>query len=217
MTFRLPRCCGRDALAVMMWLTLAAPAVAQTPGYITAKPDATMRAFGADTARKIFSNAYTPVRQQAVLRSQKSIPGFECPADPQIALAEVIPYPVKAGAVSWIERYIVACTPRTIRSFLLILEGEQPRILELLPGATNTDPLLQRDALKGATGLAAASGPADCERRMVIDTKLTSKYERGVPWTERWVYDLCGTRSEVDVTFTPSERSGTTWNVKAVK
>ena len=112
----------------------AGAASAQTPAYITAKPDSVARAFGNDVARKIFSNAYTPARQQAVLRSQKTIPGFDCPADPQIALAEVIPFPVKQGTPSWIERYVVGCTPRTMRNFLLVLEGEQPRVIELLPG-----------------------------------------------------------------------------------
>ena len=92
-----------------------------------------------------------------MLRSQKTIPGFDCPADPQIALAEVIPFPVKQGTASWIERYLVGCTPRTMRNFLLMLEGEQPGVIELLPGNTNTDPLLQRDALKGGYTAAAPS------------------------------------------------------------
>ena len=124
-------------------------ASAQTPAYITAKPDGVVRAYGKDVARKIFSNAYTPARQQAVLRSQKTIPGFDCPADPQIALAEVIPFPVKQGTTSWIERYVVGCTPRTMRNFLLVLEGEQPRVIDLLPGNTNTDPLLQTRRAEG--------------------------------------------------------------------
>ena len=162
---------------------------------------------GNDVARKIFSNAYTPVRQQAVLRSQKTIPGFDCPADPQIALAEVIPYPVKQGTTSWIERYVVGCTPRTMRNFLLVLEGEQPRVIDLLPGNTNTDPLLQRDALQGRLH----GGRRHCARRiatrrLVTDTRLTSKIERGAPWTERWIFDLCGTKAEVEMTFTPSDQ-----------
>lgn len=203
------------AFAGVLWLT---PKVhAQTAGYITAKPESTVRAFGGDVAKKIFSDAYTPVRQQALLRSQKAIPGFECPANPQIALADIIPYPVKQGTTSWIERYVVACKPRTIRSFLSILEGEQPRMLETLPGATFTDPLLQRDALKGAAAFAGAASPKDCERRIVTDTRVTTKYERGSPWVERWVFDLCGTRAEVEMTFTPSDRGGTTWGAKLVK
>ena len=94
-----------------------------------------------------------------MLRSRKTIPGFDCPSDPQIALAEVIPFPVKPGTASWIERYVVACTPRTMRNFLLVLEGDQPRMIELLPGNTNTDPLLQRDALQGRLHRRRRHGP----------------------------------------------------------
>ena len=193
------------------------PALAQTPSYITAKPDAAVRAFGNDTARKIFSNVYTPVRQQAVLRSQKTIPGFDCPSDPQVVLADVIPYPIKSSVVSWIERYVVDCTPRTMRNFLLILEGEQPHVVDLLPGTTNADPLLQRDALQGASAFAGAVTPQGCDRRVVTETRLISKIERGAPWQERWFYDLCGTKVEVEMTFTPSERSGTAWGAKLIK
>ena len=205
------------ALAIACLAAIAAPASAQTPPYITAKPDAAARAFGADVAKRIFSNAYTPARQQAVLRSQQSIPGFDCPPDPQIALAEVIPFPVQQGTPSWIERYVVACTPRTMRNFLLVLEGDQPRVIEMLPGATNTDPLLQRDALQGGYTALAAAAPKDCDKPIVADTRLTSKLERGAPWTERWIFDLCGTKAEVEMTFTPSASSGTTWSASLVK
>ena len=94
-------------IGVGLYAQAPAPApapVQQVPGYITAKPDAVVRAFGQGVASKIFSDAYTNVREQAILRSQKSVPGFQCPADPQIALPLIIPYPVKPGAVSWIER-----------------------------------------------------------------------------------------------------------------
>jgi hypothetical protein len=214
MVFDLRRMVGSCG-AVLLLCTGAASA--QTPAYITAKPDSATRAFGKDVAHKIFSNAYTPVRQQAVLRSQKTIPGFDCPADPQIALAEVIPYPVKQGAPSWIERYVLGCTPRTMRNFLLMLEGEQPGVIELLAGNTNTDPLLQRDALKGGYTAVGAIAPKTCDKPVVADTRLTSKIERGVPWTERWVFDLCGTKAEVDMMFTPSASSGTSWTATLVK
>ena len=203
---------------LIAWLAIVtAPASAQTPPYITAKPDAVARVFGADVTKRIFSNAYTPARHQAVLRSQKAIPGFDCPPDPQISLAEVIPYPVQQGTPSWIERYVVACTPRTMRNFLLVLEGDQPRVIEMLPGATNTDPLLQRDALKGGYTAIATVAPKDCDKPVVADTRLTSKLERGAPWTERWVFDLCGAKAEVEMTFTPSASSGTTWSASLVK
>jgi hypothetical protein len=208
---------GRLLLIVAGMTCLASAASGQAPGYITAKPDATVRAFGREAAGKIFSDLYTPARRQAVLRSQQTIPGFACPADPQIALAEVIPYPVQQGAVSWIERYVVSCTPRTMRNFLLVLDGSQPRVIELLPGNTNADPRLQRDALQGATAFAATLSPKGCDKRMVTETRLTSKLQRGAPWQERWSYDLCGTKAEVEMTFTPSESSGTSWSATLIK
>jgi hypothetical protein len=190
--------------------------VQEVPGYITAKPDAIARAFGPAVAQKIFSEAYTPLRQQAIVRSQQSVPGFQCPADPQIALPVIIPYPVKQGAVSWIERYIVACNPRTVRNFLLILEGEQPRIMELVPGQTNADPLLQRDVLQGAAAATAAARPASCDKTYVVDTQVTKPKDSAGIWVERWTYDLCGTKAQTDMTFTPSDR-GTTWGAKIVQ
>lgn len=60
------------------WLTigcvalLASAAQAQVPGYITVKPDAAAKAFSREVAERIFSNAFTPQRQQAVERSQQS-------------------------------------------------------------------------------------------------------------------------------------------------
>ena len=41
--------------------------------------------------------------------------------------------------------------------------------------------------------------------------------ERGAPWQERWFYDLCGTTAEIEMTFTPSDASGTTWGAKLIK
>jgi hypothetical protein len=194
-----------------------APApVQQVPGYITAKPDVVARAFGQNVAAKIFSDAYTPIRQQAIVRSQKSLPGFQCPADPQIALPVIIPYPVKPGAISWIERYVVACNPRTVRNFLLMLEGEQPRVMELVPGETNADPLLQRDVLQGAAAATASVRPATCDKTYVIDTHVTKPADGAGVWGERWTYDLCGTKAQTDMTFTPTNR-GTTWGAKIVQ
>jgi hypothetical protein len=207
-----------SGLLTAAWLALiASSAVAQTPAYIKARPDGAARAFGSEMARKIFSEAFTPVRRQAVLRSQQAIPGFDCPADPQIVLEQVIPYPLKPGVVSWIERYVIGCTPRTMRNFLLMLEGDRPQVAELLPGTTNTDPLLQRDAIKGAYTAIGPVAPKDCDRPIVTDTRLTTTLERNAPWNERWSFDLCGAKAEVEMTFTPSAGSGTTWGASLVK
>jgi hypothetical protein len=208
---------GLIGLCGVVLLLGAGAASAQTPGYITANPDRVTRAFGDEAARKIFSNAYTPVRQAAVLRSQKAIPGFDCPAEPQIALADVIPFPMQQGTTSWIERYVLGCTPRTIRNFLIFLEGDQPRVIDLLPGSTNADPLLQRDAIKGSYTAVATVAPKDCDKAIVTDIRLVSKIEGISPWKERWVFDLCGTRAEVEMTFTPSASSGTSWTASLIK
>jgi hypothetical protein len=194
----------------------AGPSMAQTPAYITAKPDAAAKAFGGDMARRIFSGEFTPARQQAVLRSQKLISGFDCPSDPQIALQQVIPFPVKAGVASWIERYVLGCKPPTMRNFLMVLEAGRPVSVELLPGMTNTDPLLQSDALKGTYAAIAGAIPKDCTRPIVTDTRPTSELGRG-PWTERWTFDLCGTAAQVDMTFTPTPGQGTNWSAALVK
>jgi hypothetical protein len=203
------------ASAVLLGLS-AGLSLAQTPAYITARPDAAAKAYGGDVARRIFSGEFTPARQQAVLRSQKLIPGFACPSDPQIALQQVIPFPVKAGVVSWIERYAVACKPPTVRNFLMVLEAGRPVAVELLPGMTNTDPLLQSDALKGTYAAIAGAMPKDCIRPIVTDTRLASELGRG-PWTERWTFDLCGTAAQVDMTFTPTPGQGTNWSAALVK
>ena len=197
-------------LAVFM-LPVGAPSEAaqsqvgqtQVPTYITAKPDAIIKAYGRETADKIFSHALTPLRRDAVLRSQKAIPGFDCPSDPQITLSEVIPYPVQKGVISWIERFTVSCTPRTVRNVLIIVEDGRPRSVELLPGLSNTDPLLQRDAVKGASAFAGAARPQGCEKIIVTDTRITAPPERG-GWVERWSYDLCGSKAEVEMTFGPT-------------
>jgi hypothetical protein len=204
------------AAALALVLPAGAAAEAQTPGYIKARRDAVAQAFGADTANRIFSNAYSSVRREMVARSNNTIPGFECPADPGLVLVAIIPFPLKAGLVSWIERYIVDCKPRAVRSFLLVLEKDQPTVVELLPGTTNADPRLQRDAAVGATAAVAGKTPQDCKRRFVTDTQITSKFEPNKLWQERWHYDLCGTKAQVDVTFSPSDKGGTTWSVKLV-
>src|SRR5262249_57217726 len=95
-------------------------ALAQIPPYIQADPAAVTKAFGKQAADKIFSEAYTPVRQQAVLQSVKSIPGYDCPSDPPITLGLVDPYPIKPVTISCIEHYAVMCHPPTQRSFLMI-------------------------------------------------------------------------------------------------
>jgi hypothetical protein len=208
------RLCLAVAAAVLA-AVLAAPARAQVPGYIQADREPVAKAFGKEVADRIFSTAYTPMRQQVVTRSAKFIPGYVCPEDVKISLHHVTPWPIKPGAVSWIERYTVVCTPAALRNFLAIVEGEA-RMIEMLPGQTLADPALQRDSLVGVKASAAAANPKDCNRSIVTDTKVTTPMSGGL-WEERWSLDQCGVKADVEVTFTASARGGTDWSVKLVK
>jgi hypothetical protein len=203
------------AVIVIVAATKAAAQIA-VPPYIQAKPDHVTKAFGPAVSAKIFSDAFTPVRRDTVLRSTKRIPGFECPDDPPIMLGEITPYPIKPGAISWVERYLLACKPATQRNFLTILEDDQARMIELLPGTTAADPQLQRDAFAGSSA-AIGTRPPGCDKQWITDTRVTSAYNGRDPWTERWSYDVCGAKAEVDMTFTPSKGAGTNWGAKLVK
>jgi hypothetical protein len=210
----------RSAVLGALAMALAAPARAEVPAYIQADPTAVTKAFGKPMADKIFSDAYTQIRQQAVLHSAKSTPGYDCPADPPVGLFSVNPYPIKPGTTAWIEHYVVVCEPRTQRNFLMILDkGErEPRVIEMLPGASAADPLLQRDAMMGAVGALVTVEPKGCEQKQITDTAVVDGQPNGRdPWTERWSFDLCGKKAAVDVSFTPVASGGTNWNATAVK
>jgi outer membrane biosynthesis protein TonB len=190
---------------------------AGTPSYIHAKPAPITQALGPDIAKKIFSHAYTPVRQLALGRSAREIPGYECPNDPAAALTDIVPFPVKPATTSWVESYVVGCKPRTKRNFLVMLEEDKPQIAELLPGLTVTDPLLQRDAVTGARAFVDVLKPEGCEKMVFADTRLAEPLPgAGKPWVEVWTFNQCGTMGSVEMTFTPSP-DGTKWAAKLVK
>src|SRR5581483_6518303 len=141
----------RRFLSIILPAFAALPALAQTPEYIRADSAAARSAFGVTIAAKIFSDAYTPLRRDVVQKSIARIPAYTCGKEPMMALAFVVPYPIKPGAVSWVEKIFVDCQPMAQRNFLAILEGDHPRMIELLPGATAADPTLQRDAFAGSS------------------------------------------------------------------
>jgi hypothetical protein len=211
---------GRYVYVCVFALTLLgkSEALAEVPPYIQADPAAVTNAFGKQVADKIFSEAYTKARQRAVLQSVKSIPGYDCPADPPIALVAVNPYPITPGTLAWIEQYTVACKPPTQRNFLMILDKDQPRVIDMLPGGSAADPLLQRDAMQGALAALIPATPADCKRPVATDTSVTGSPPNGRdPWVERWTFDLCGKKAALDVTFTPSPNGGTDWSTTLAK
>jgi hypothetical protein len=192
--------------------------VQKAPDYIRADRGPISRGYGAKIAARIFSDEFTATRADAIRKSAANIPGFKCRAEPQMGIIEILPYPVSAEAVSWVERYAVDCEPLARRNLMLFLENEKSRAIELLPGETKADPRLQRDAIRGAKGAAAGANSSGCDKSWVTDTKEIEPYKNATtPWSERWSFDLCGTRAEVEMSFFPAGAGGTTFTAKLLR
>lgn len=196
-------------------MTMAQPV--QSPAYIRADVTPVLQAFGAATAQRILSHEFHGPRATAVLASARETPGYGCPADPSVTLGAVTPFPIRPGAVSWIEHWVIRCDVLVQRNFLAIPEGRQLRMVQLLPGATLADPTLQRDAAFGVITAAASGRPRNCTQLgEVIDTALIGRPERpGAPWSEAWTVIQCGTKRAIMVDFTPAREGGVTWGVRA--
>lgn len=176
------------------------------------------RAFGDKVAEKIFSNDLGALRADMLKKSGQNIPGYNCNGDRLSALIEALPYPIKPGVYSWVERYLVDCEPRTRRNLMVIVEDDHARAIELLPGETKADPRLQRDALAAAKAMAVAENPQGCERSWTTDTRAVEPYKDGkTPWVEQWTFDLCGNKAVVEMSFLPGGASGTSYTAKLVK
>lgn len=201
-------------LVALAALSLAALAE-NSPDVSRADRGPIARAFGAQIATRIFSGEFAEIRADALRKSGANIPGFDCKGDRLSALIEALPYPVSQQSISWVERYLVDCTPRARRNLMLFLENEKSRAIELLPGETKADPRLQRDAIRGAKAAAAGASPAGCDKSWVTDTKEIEPYKNSTtPWSERWSFDLCGTHAEVEMSFLPAGADGTTFSAK---
>jgi hypothetical protein len=195
------------------------------PGRAESVPDVTRadqtaikRAFGDKVAAMIFSNGLASLRAEKLKESGANVPGYDCKGDRLSAMVEALPYPIKKDVYSWIERYLVDCSPRAQRNIMVIVENDHARAIELLPGETKADPRLQRDALKGAQAMAAANNPKDCKRMWTTDTRAVEPYKNdNTPWVENWSFDLCGKAAVVEMSFLPSGSSGTNYTAKLVK
>ncbi|MBV9626551.1 MAG: hypothetical protein JO230_00510 [Xanthobacteraceae bacterium] len=222
-------------MKVLVWrigaalCALGSPALGQTldgriqapglvPAYIKADPAAVMKAFGKPLADKIFSDAYTSVRRQAIGRSVKSVPGYQCSSDPKMVLKDVDPAATQGNTVSWVEQFALMCEPHTQRNFFIILNGDNVRAIEMLPGTRAADPLLLHDAMPSAMLVLNTASPKECQHPVATDSKIIGPAPTGgKPWRERWTFDACGKKAEVDINFTPSPNGGTDWAASLVK
>lgn len=199
-------------------LSLAAAHADNVPDVSRADQTAIKRAFGDKVAAMIFSNNLAALRTEKLKQSSESVPGYDCKGDHLSAMYEALPYPIQKGVYSWIERYLIDCNPRAQRSFLVIVENDHARAIELLPGETRADPRLQRDAIGPAKAMAAAHSPKGCDRSWTTDTRATEPYKDDhTPWSERWTFDLCGKSVVVEVSFLPGGNSGTSYTMKLAK
>jgi hypothetical protein len=185
------------------------------PAYVRADGGPVAQVFGAAMADRILSDEFHKTRAWAVVTSAREMPGYACPKDPVVQLDAVTPFPVRPGAVSWIEHWRVRCDVTVRRNFLAILETDKLRMLQLAPGASLADPVLQRDAARGIHAHAAQGKPGGCDAQgTVIDTAVSRMPERpGLPWTEVWTVLHCDTRQPITVTFAPSPAGGVTWSI----
>jgi hypothetical protein len=205
-------------LACFLMLGFSAAQAENIPDVSRADQTAIKRAYGEKIAAKIFSNDLAELRADMLKKSGANIPGYDCKGDRLSALYEALPFPIKQDVFSWVERYLVDCSPRAQRNLMIIVENDHTRAIELLPGETKADPRLQRDAIGAAKAMALAENPAGCERSWATDTRAVEPYKDAhTPWTERWTFDLCGKTAVVEISFLPGGASGTSYTAKLVK
>jgi hypothetical protein len=188
----------------------------QRPDYVQADGGPVAQAFGAAMAERILSDEFHKTRAWAVVTSAREMPGYACPKDLVVQLDMVTPFPVQPGAVSWIEHWRIRCDVTARRNFLAILETDSKlRMLQLAPGASLADPILQRDTARGVHMHAALGKPGGCDAQgVVIDTVVTRMPERpGTPWTEVWTVLQCEAKVPVTVRFAPAPSGGVTWSI----
>jgi len=197
---------------------LAQALAENVPDVSRADQAAIKRAYGEKVAAKIFSNDLGSIRADMLKKSGANIPGYDCKGERQSALYEALPFPIGQKAISWIERYLIDCSPRAQRNLMMIVENDHARAIELLPGETKADPRLQRDAIQIAKAAAATAGVPDCKKSWTTDTKAVEAYKDAhTPWVERWSFDVCGKPAVVEMSFLPGGGSGTSISAKIVE
>lgn len=198
--------------------SLSPCAAESAPDVSRADQNVIKRAYGEKVAAKIFSNDLASLRLDMLKKSSVNIPGYDCKGERLSALYEALPFPAGQKTISWIERYLIDCSPRAQRNLMIIVENDHARAIELLPGDTKADPRLQRDAIQIAKAAAATVGAHDCNKSWTTDTKAVEPYKDAqTPWVERWSFDVCGKLAVVEMSFLPGGGSGTSINAKIVK
>lgn len=210
---------SRYYFSLFILICFLSPCAAENiPDVSRADQAAIKRAYGEKIAARIFSNDLAKLRGGKLKESGANIPGYDCKGERQSALYEALPFPTGPKTISWIERYLIDCSPRAQRNLMMIVENDHARAIELLPGETKADPRLQRDAIQIAKAAAATTGAPDCKKSWTTDTKAVEAYKDAhTPWVERWSFDVCGKPAVVEMSFLPGGGSGTSISAKIVE
>lgn len=135
---------------------------------LRADPRPFTQVYGAELAGRVFSDRLAAVRRSGIAASLARVPGLACPERPGVVLAAVFPWRGMGNRRAWIERFEIACRPAAVRNFLIFEEGEGLRRVELAPGRSNADPLLQRDLLPGLVAATVRTRPEGCSAAPVV-------------------------------------------------
>jgi len=138
--------------------------------------------------------------------------------------------PLKFSATSatpiegaWTYRYkFTRCGESIIYNALNIArENQNPQIVSLVPGTTNCDPLLIKDAYNGIyanLALHNAQSTTSCKTAHVLNTEITMpQTAQNAKWEEKWTVKECENTLETLFCFTPSEKGGTNWTIGKCK
>ena len=202
---------ARSAIALALGL-LAAPALAQT----AAKPAALEPAMEA-----YIKSAQRQSEMAATVRKMIPVVAGECKAakaagPTRTQVYKPLTFDRSGQPIAGVFREIVPLDLCGETVELNILATAKPtgavERINLLPGSSKADPILQKDALQSA--YVAASAGKRCTPFAVRNTAAGEKQPDG-RWDETWDLLVCGERVPVSLTFVPTQEGGT--NFKAVR
>jgi hypothetical protein len=119
------------------------------------------------------------------------------------------------------ERVRLACTAPPFNFMLARRANGAPVVRATLPGATETDPVVQADAIKAAVDAAIRQGegvPPDCRggivRNSFLTTPRTPRADGGSRWSELWTVETCGALTDVPIRFEGNPKTGTRFAIE---
>lgn len=123
----------------------------------------------------------------------------------------------------WTFRYkFTRCKESIIYNALNIMKaGSKLKTIPLVPGTTNCDPILLKDAYQGLyanLSLHNKQNSTTCKTVRVLNTKVTKpQTANDKAWEEKWTVLECEKKVETTFCFSPSQKGGTDWSIGKCK